>query len=103
VNPKAINDRARDLNINELPSTVSNAVGRGQTSPYCAPLDVSRATVTPATSFAGWADRIRRSRKHCEIISVVATVYVETTIVGYMAARPRPDVVLAAHQAMTRT
>ena len=50
-----------------------------------------------------WADRIRRSRRHCEIIPVLATVYVETRIVSYMTARPSRDVVRAAHQAVTRT
>jgi hypothetical protein len=32
----------------------------------------------------------------------MSTVYVETTIVSYLTARPSRDVVLAAHQALTR-
>lgn len=32
----------------------------------------------------------------------MATVYIETTIVSYMTARPSRDVVVAAHQGMTR-
>jgi hypothetical protein len=32
----------------------------------------------------------------------VSTVYVETTIVSYLTARPSRDVVLAAHQTLTR-
>ena len=33
----------------------------------------------------------------------MSTVYVETTIVSYLTARPSRDVVLAAHQTLTRT
>jgi hypothetical protein len=33
---------------------------------------------------------------------LVPTVYVETTIVSYLTARPSRDLVLAAHQTMTR-
>lgn len=36
------------------------------------------------------------------MIRVVATVYVETTIVSYLTARPSRDAVLAAHQMLTR-
>ena len=32
----------------------------------------------------------------------MSTVYVETTIISYLTARPSRDVVLAAHQALTR-
>jgi hypothetical protein len=32
----------------------------------------------------------------------VSTVYLETTIVSYLTARPSRDVVLAAHQTLTR-
>lgn len=33
----------------------------------------------------------------------MSTVYVETSVVSYLTARPSRDVVLAAHQALTRT
>lgn len=32
----------------------------------------------------------------------MSTVYIETTIVSYLTARPSRDVVLAAHQMLTR-
>ena len=32
----------------------------------------------------------------------MSTVYVETTIVSYLTARPSRDVILAAHQTLTR-
>ena len=40
--------------------------------------------------------------RRCEIIVLVPTVYVETTIVSYLTARPSRDVVLAGHQTLTR-
>ena len=30
------------------------------------------------------------------------TVYIETTVISYLTSRPRPDVILAGHQASTR-
>jgi hypothetical protein len=64
--------------------------------------EISNERIARETILFNWINLIIMPEEHMEAESIKEVVYIETTIISYLVARPSKDSLLAGHQEITR-